>query len=264
MNIELLIILIILFYIIFLYIFPKKNYEKIENTIYSNVSNRMIGIIYFAYLKHASWNFIVLEQLKNLLATNILSHSDLYISLTGIEIDVNQAKKLIKELLHEHLQHVHFSFNYENAYEYPGIKILYEEGIKNPNKVYLYFHSKGMVYHDNSKRSTQEIVLFDVMINNWISIISIFNSKPEINKVCYGACSEGFCWFNFFWVRGKYMLECKPPIKTDIRHYYESYLSRSHKNGTYLDCYNIKKEKAYYSVDEINRLITVEYQTNYE
>uniref|UniRef100_A0A6C0DRB2 Uncharacterized protein n=1 Tax=viral metagenome TaxID=1070528 RepID=A0A6C0DRB2_9ZZZZ len=222
------------------------------------VIEKKIKIIYYAYLNEERWRYIVLPQMVDLLNCGLLSNSDLVVNLSGKSEVMEEAEREIRKILSNYNENVVFTYTYENLYEYPGILSLYEECNKNPEKIYLYFHSKGMFFYQNDERLLDEIIIFKLVITNWKNVINIFNNNNKINKVSFGCSKEGFCWYNFFWVRGEYITKCNRPKITDDRYYYESYIGEENENSTFLDCYNLVENNAkdYYSSGEIHDVLS--------
>ena len=81
-------------------------------------------------------------------------------------------------------------------------------------------------------RTILEKNLYDSIVVNWKHAIQVFDTKPDVSKICFGGSKGGWCWFNFYWVRGNYLSNCLVPEKTDYRYYYEGYLGHDY-NGTY-------------------------------
>lgn len=232
---------------------------KCTTSLESFASNDQIGVVYFAFLKEDRWRTIVLAQMQDLVVSGLAEIADIDIVLSGTEDEIMHATSEITSILSPVNNKVRFSYSYENTYEYPGIKKLYEKCNENPEKIYLYFHSKGMVFHDKPKRNDIEMYLFEKLINNWRNIIEIFEKYPDKNKVSLGCSIEGHCWFNFFWVRGSYLKNnCSHPNITEDRFYYELYLGNSCKNASYKDCYNMADNNKipYYGKIEIAKHIT--------
>ena len=231
--------------------FDKRTTDAVEK----DTSDKKIGVIYFAFLKEDRWRTIVLPQMHDLAQCGLAKNADIDIVLSGTEKEITSAKSEITNILSPVNNNVHFDYSYENTYEYPGIKKLYNKAEENPEKIYLYFHSKGMVFYKGEpRRNNIEIYLFENLIKNWETIVDIFEKNPHKNKVSLGCSMEGVCWFNFFWVRGAYLKRnCSiPKIATD-RFYYESYISTDCKNSSYKDCYNSadNNEKPYYHQPDI-------------
>jgi len=191
----------------------------------------------------------------DVLNSKILTKANLIINLSGNDQDIKEAINKISKILNDYIDNITFNYTYENLYEYTGINSLYEEANKNPNNIYLYFHSKGMFFHDNNglNRLNEEKQLLNIILSKWKEVINIFNSQTHINKVCIGCSPEGFCWYNFFWVRGKYLLNCKKPIISNDRYYYEMYIGFENKNSSHNDCYNLieNNSKDFYTMDDI-------------
>jgi hypothetical protein len=109
----------------------------------------------------------------------------------------------------------------ENEYEYRGILHVWNLGkIHNKkNDIILYFHSKGLTYHqsyDSNKNDNYNIILKD--INKIKEIFTIFS---KIDKVGFSSGGNGWIWYNFWYARGSYINQVEKPIKTNRRHYYE-------------------------------------------
>lgn len=238
----------------------KKNGENSQSPTAKSAGRRHndFGVVYFAFLKEDRWRTIVLPQMQDLVDCKLAENADIDIVLSGTEEEIVSAKSEIMNILSQVNSNVQFSYSYENTYEYPGIAKLYEKANEDPEKIYLYFHSKGMVFYGEAKRNKIEIYLFEKIIKNWENILDIFEKNPDKNKVTLGCSMEGFCWFNFFWVRGSYLKNnCTPPIITDNRYYYESYITSDCKNATYEDCYNLadNNEKPYYIQSDIAKYV---------
>jgi hypothetical protein len=202
--------------------------------------SKRIQIIYYAYLRKEKWRYIVLPQMQDLVDSELLTEADLLIALSGDKEIMEEAEEEIRKIIGTNVVNLRFTYTEENLYEYPGIKALYEESIAQPEKIFLYFHSKGMWYWgDEPIRYSGEKIVFDAVINPWMSVMEVFDTMPEINKVCFGCSKEGFCWNNFFWVRGTYVAELEPPKISTDRYYYEGYIGESKTNPGYKDCYNI-------------------------
>jgi hypothetical protein len=96
-----------------------------------------------------------------------------------------------------------------------------------------------MVFHsDEIPRNEEEEILTNTLFDNWKRTISLFKQNKKINKLgLFPSSSNGFIWFNFWWVRGEYINILEEPIITEDRYYYESWL----KNASYTetDSYSI-------------------------
>lgn len=135
---------------------------------------------------------------------------------------------------------IEIEFHDLNEYEYRGILKVWEI-----SKIYtlstdiiLYLHSKGMTRvnsFDDCKNDYYYKIFEDIN-----KIKEIFNIFYKINKIGYFCSNSGFIWYNFWFVRGSYIKNVIKPIKTNRRHYYESWLcltETKRKN----DCYNFIK-----------------------
>ena len=66
------------------------------------------------------------------------------------------------------------------------------------------------------------------LLNNYLKAINIFKTDPTISKVGMFP-APGYMWYNFFYVRGTYLLNSNPPKISSRRFYYEEYLLREYK-----------------------------------
>ena len=219
------------------------------------VDPKRVKIVYFTYLNKDRWRLIVPEQIRDLIKSGILSVTNhVYaVIVSEDESEVVEASNVVSELLLQANAKVSIITSYENKYEYLGIETLYKECKLDPDNIFLYFHSKGMVFHSENKRHDTELLLVQKMIYPWQKILNIFDANSNINKVCFGSAEGGFCWYNFFWVRGKYVAEkCKIPEISDDRYVYEEYIGKYCKDSSYQDCYSIVEDTiSQYSSAEI-------------
>lgn len=116
-----------------------------------------------------------------------------------------------------------FLWNYYNYYEYPGIRLMWEEACADPDAIYAYFHNKGTRFMNG--RLGHETSLTRRVIVSWRSILSIFGNGRQIEHV--GVGGVGWQWINFFWIRGSALNIRPKPIKTLNRYYYETWIART-------------------------------------
>jgi hypothetical protein len=223
------------------------SYEYFNSITHENINKKQdIFIIYYAFINPINhWKDIIIGQLNDIKDSGIIlntSHNiNLEIIFSSDSMDnINDAIAITNDFFKD------IAFNKyniiiinDNLYEYPGISHLYKKGVENPDALLMYFHTKGMSFHNNAGRINDEIKLTRYTLFYWEKIINIFNDKEHINKITLACSEEGWGWFNFFWVRGSYLKNCDEPIITDNRYYYESWLGRAKKNGSYTDCYNL-------------------------
>lgn len=192
-----------------------------------------INIIYNAWInKNRNWKIIIESQLKDIILTNILEKSKLYIILIADSDElINESKLFIEELLNIPSIIYNIDTYTENHYEYYGIKKLYDLSNSEPDKLYLYIHTKGMFnYYDKpDERNYHEQILTRTTINPWLNVVEIFNRIPTIKLMGMFPSIQKWIWFNFFWVRGSYIINnCEEPIISENRYYYESWLNKKH------------------------------------
>ena len=152
------------------------------------------------------------------------------------------------------------SFHNENKYEYYGIKKLYNLALLEPNKYFIYLHSKGMFNYSNiDTRHIYEMSLTNGTLHNYKEIIQLFDDNPDIMKAALFPAehhNNNFCWLNFYWSRGSYLITCKNPIITDNRYYYELW-SESGNNlmGNVYNIYENNYKK--YKLNEVGNILNM-------
>jgi FkbM family methyltransferase len=197
-------------------------------------------VVYYIYINpERNWKIIVEGQIKDLIVSEILNDSRVYIHICCTQQGlINECKYFISKLFKQ----IIFSESYINQFEYPGLMLLHNLAKENPDEIMLYIHSKGMVFNNHpSIRSIAEQPTLRATLYNWKQTLSLFDNK-FINKVGVWPSEQGFIWLNFFFVRASY-IELPPGIHTD-RFEYEYYISKcSTKNFGYSDCYSLAHGK---------------------
>ena len=187
-----------------------------------------INIIYFAWINPKKpYKTIIQGQLEDLLQYGLLELSTLYIEVCCEQENlVQEIQALIAKILGNNAYEL--QVHTENKYEYYGIKKMYDLSEKEPDKTYLYFHSKGMMSHyDNTcDRHKYERTLTKGTLCNVPTVLDIFAKQPHVMKIGLFPAnnhSQNFIWFNFFWARGTYLRTCEDPIVSTNRFYYETW-----------------------------------------
>lgn len=220
----------------------KRENETLIPQVFSN--GKKIIIVYYAYINHASkWWVLIYEQLIHLKETGLLDYASLYIHITKVGIFDTSFQDIIVKI-NAIVKDAIISTSYINLYEYPGIHLVWELANKYPENIFLYFHSKGMSGNIN-QRTMLERLLFQEVIVKWKKILNILGEREKINKIGLAASEQGWMWFNFWWARGSYLINCEEPIITPDRYYYEDWLHRiKNQKGTCDDCYSLFEDKA--------------------
>jgi hypothetical protein len=81
-----------------------------------------------------------------------------------------------------------------------------------------------MFNNNKNDRHIYEKSLTKGILVNYTDIIKLFDNNPEIMKATLFPSNKhlkNFCWFNFYWSRGTYLITCRNPIITNDRFYYE-------------------------------------------
>ena len=159
--------------------------------------------------------------------TNILKNNKLFVVISCDNLNnTENAKNIINDIFAENINNISFTVETKNLYEYPGIKKIHELACLNNDKLFIYFHSKGMTFHDTKRRLTSEKKLTHYTFNNWENTLNMFNNDNSIKKAgLIPGC--GFIWYNFWWATGHYISSLEEPIITDNRYYYEIWLADS-------------------------------------
>jgi FkbM family methyltransferase len=207
-----------------------------------------ILIIYYIFINpKRDWKKIIKGQLNDLLVSGLLSKSKLHIHITNVyEQDLtNDCIAFVTKLIGGTCS-TEFRTNTENQFEYPGFKWMYSLAQENPGSAMLYVHTKGMVYHHTNERDMCEKTILRYTIDQYENVINIFSNNKIISKIGVYPSMEGWIWFNIFWIRSDYLINCnEPELRVDNRYYYESYIGREAPkvNNGFSDCYSLVDKK---------------------
>ena len=220
-----------------------------------------INIVYFAWInKKKNFKNIISGQLEELSNSGILDYANLYIEVC---CEDNNLVNTLKDIFNVKLKNInfHLEIHEQNLFEYYGIKKMYELAVKEKDKYFLYFHSKGMFNYDNiDDRHIYEKTLTKGTIYQHKKVIKLFEENPNIMKIGLFPSNihkKNFIWLNFYWARGSYLLTCEPPIITDNRYYYETWSETGDLNmGLNYNLYenNYKKYELHEVGDILNML----------
>lgn len=226
-----------------------------------------IQIVYFACINTSNkWVDIIRGQILDIKASGILDcTSALHIVLTDEDVEATHAQNIEAIVRPEMAAYpsliLEFTVSHDNQYEYPGFAKLHEIATNTPNEdpLIIYLHSKGMYFHGNIGRIQHEKVLTKHTLQSWKDIIKVFQENSDTKKACLFPSSDGFAWFNFFWVRASYLRDecCAPLVSMNNRYYYEGYIGQQ-CSKTFSDCYNIyeKKKGAYCEPRHLCRMLS--------
>lgn len=208
-----------------------------------------IIIVYYVFINpKRDWKKIIKGQINDLLVSGLLSKSKLHIHITNIyESELtDECIRFINKLINGKSTYTEFKFNTENQFEYPGFKWLYSLAQENPGSAMLYLHTKGMVYHHLNERDMCEKTILRYTIDDYENVINTFKNNKIISKIGVYPSMEGWIWFNIFWIKSDYLINCNPPeYVPDNRYYYESYIGREAPkvNNGFSDCYSLVDKK---------------------
>jgi hypothetical protein len=179
-----------------------------------------ICIVYYIYINpKANWKIIVGGQIDDLI--NVGLNSNIYFVICANSQEyINECKNFINT---KNIISKEFTETTTNNYEYPGLLKLNLLGKENPETIFLYMHSKGMVFNNgnNTNRNHVEVDILRNTIKHHRYILNIFKFNNDIDKAGIFPDHSGIIWFNFFWVRGKFFENLSEPIITSDRYYYE-------------------------------------------
>ena len=211
-------------------------------------TDKKVNIVYFCWCNpKKDYKTIITGQLKELISYNILQISKLYIEVCCEDVNlIENVKMCLDEILK--CNDYEINFHEQNRYEYYGIKKLYDLAVLEPYKYFVYLHSKGIFNYDNvNERHIYEKTLTKGTIQNYKKIVELFDNNKNIMKACIFPAnmhSNNFCWYNFYWAKGIYLITCENPIITKDRYYYERWSeSGDNSMGTVYNIYenNYKK-----------------------
>jgi len=228
----------------------------------TSVSNVKLNIVYYCWINETkNYYSIIAGQLDDIIESNIGSISKLYI------VACCENPKLISNIEQLFFNKLNKKVTYEldiethNYYEYYGINKLYSLSLKEPNSYFLYFHSKGMFNYDNvNDRHIYEKTLTKRTLYNFKNAVDLFDNNPNVMKIGLFPSNlhkANFIWFNFFYVRGIYLITCETPVITENRFYYETWLESGNNNmGVVYNLYenNYKKYLLGEAADILNML----------
>jgi hypothetical protein len=193
-----------------------------------------IIIIYYIYINpDKNWKSIVSGQFEDLKNVDLLNYSIVHCVICTPCVDLfNECKNLISCEFYYHAK--------ENNFEYPGIKKLHELACIYPDRLFLYLHTKGMVFHyETNGRTSCEMAILRNTVKHWNQVYNIFKKDNTVDKAGLFPADTGFVWFNFFWIRGSFLKSRKPPIISSDRYYYEHYIQNEINEISCFNCFNL-------------------------
>ena len=190
-------------------------------------------IVYYIYINpKANWKCIVGGQINDLKHVGLLDLATLHCVICAENENlIEECKSFINQ------EKFIYTTTTINNYEYPGLLKLYELGKMYPESIFLYMHSKGMVFNNgaNQSRNIFELLVFRNTIKYHKYIISIFKKYDFIEKAGLFPDHSGIIWWNFYWIKGSFFKDNHPPEITPDRYYYESGYIKSAK----VNCFNL-------------------------
>lgn len=190
-----------------------------------------VRIVYFlnGYI-NKGFHRLMTAQLKDLKRSRILDYNSasFYFVFSGTDAQAEQALRITKRLVPESI--LHFTHTKENAFEYPGIKKVWDLAQENREGYILYFHAKGLshlsLFPFSRKRTRSEQIIFREVVFNWKKNILWLDHLTSATKAGLHCGGRGWAWYNFWIARSSYLYHLDEPVLTQRRHYYEDWLCR--------------------------------------
>lgn len=226
------------------------NFLDLDDHIDSDVIHmnpKPIYILYFCFLnRNKNWMQMIHDQLADVKNSGIFLKSKFHAVIYGHPEDIIKAQSMMENLI---VQKIDITPIYTNRYEFPGIIKIRELAVQNPDKIFIYFHSKGMVNNNfGTYRTMLERKLTLSTFLNWDETLYKFNTNPNIQKAGLMPAETGHVWFNFWWARGSHLASCKPIVENDDRFGCEDWLGSS-GSKTWKDSYSIIHKNISFSAD---------------
>lgn len=225
-----------------------------------------VNLVFFAYIpRSVNWKLLLDNYFADFIVTGLLTHVQQII--VCLSTQTNQDDEYKEEIVHfstkesisDHDEAIERLFNatqyidktlevykdkikYDltlgNVFEFPGILRLWEEAqsLKNDSvakdTIYLYLHSKGMIYHGELKKDNRKIYrrFFKTVVTPWKDILFQFATNSSIVKAGKDCDHQGVLNGNWYWIRGSELRSLRRPKRSDSRYYYEHWLM--HKVST--------------------------------
>jgi hypothetical protein len=199
-----------------------------------------INIVYFAWINEKKNRRNIIEgQFLDIVKSNILEYAKIFIEVTcENSILIDEVKNLFLNILIQNNQlDYEIQIHHINNFEYYGIKKLYDLAMLEPNKYYLYLHSKGIFNYGNiDTRHNNELTLTKGTVYLFKKVLDKFEENQDIMTIGLfpsNGWNKKFVWFNFFWSRGTYLITCEEPIISENRYYYENWLETGNDSLIY-------------------------------
>ena len=112
-----------------------------------------LSIVYYIYINpERDWKLIVEGQLNDIKVSGI-QYKQIYIHICCEQKKLIEDCKKIINNINVNIN-VIYSESYINQFEYPGLKLLYDLS-QNSDSIFLYIHSKGMVFNNPKNEKNQ-------------------------------------------------------------------------------------------------------------
>lgn len=238
----------------------ESNWKNIQPPDLNISSHLNLNIVFYAYLPHDhDWKELLGNYLTDSINIGIYNRANkIYISLATLSNNddktrfvssqpandqkdgmkrLQDASKFIEDILVNYLDKLVIDVTLGNLYEYPGLLRVWETAAALPSKdientIILYYHSKGMVFHDHNESNKRQFYAeyFDNVIQPWKWVLKFFALDPLLRKAGIECAYHGGSRGNFFYIRASDVRRLKIPKRCDDRFYYEHWLSHMDEN----------------------------------
>ncbi len=193
-----------------------------------------IVVVYFMYLPpDGTGRMIVQHQVEDLMRCGLLQEAEMHFVVTSsddTEIRWFQGDVLPHYTKFMTVFKVHTSTR--NFYEFPGLHVFWELSCRSPEKIFLYFHNKGVTHMQGKSRRWNELVLFFEVVSSWRYVDHLFFTNSSVDTVGVAASTGNAQWYNFFWARGSYVATVVEPQSDMERHWHERWLGLISRQGS--------------------------------
>jgi len=205
-----------------------------------------LHVVYFAYLHKDTWTTLVPVQLNELNSFGITNFTNsILIILCTERNNPNETASVLSKassMASKIIRGAMIETYSVNRYEYDGVHAVWDSANSiNSSKAYrhifLYFHSKGGFYKrdplPSGERTTQNQVLTNTVIHNWVYVMRKFEEYPKLDLVAGFISKAHHPWFNFWYARATLLRLFPEPLVTSDRYYYEGWLGLHHISKQY-------------------------------
>jgi len=193
----------------------------------SGSPSRVVVVYFINTYISASYLGLLKSQMKDLKRCGLMSSRDVILNLVVLG-DSRVSSEVEATMARLGMHSYRMSVFEENNHEYHGIRLAHQMALEHPESYILYFHGKGISHKKKSSpfshRTKLERRLFSKVVGEWRRNIAWLDRIASMDKVAMYCGLSGMGWYNFWWAKSGYLRGVEPPVLTDDRYYYESWL----------------------------------------